>query len=173
MTSGLPPAMTAELTKAQLENVVRALDTNRDGVLQNAELPLAPEVVRALDGNGNGRLEVGEVVSALQQDQFVIGLKRDQALKALIQFDKNNDGYIGLNELEMTYNLMQMVDGYGAEAYADVNDKPMRDAAGKRQPTGAVKSDGRISLSEMANAMADGRLLVASRIFEVGLLAQQ
>lgn len=173
MTSGLPPAMTAELTQAQLETVVRALDANRDGVLQNGELQLAPEAARALDTNGNGRVEIGEVVSALKEDRFVIGLKRDEALKAMIQFDKDQDGYIGLHELEMTYNFMRLVDGYGAEAYAGVNGQPVVDAAGKRHPTGAARSDGRISLSEIANALTDGKLMVASRLFDARLLDQQ
>ena len=49
-------------------------------------------------------LVLGWTTTRLRLDQFVIGLKRDEALKALIQFDKDKDGYLGLNELEMTYN---------------------------------------------------------------------
>ncbi len=41
--------------------VAAALDTNKDGIIDSAELANAPAALKALDKNGNGQLEMDEV----------------------------------------------------------------------------------------------------------------
>lgn len=157
---------TRPLRDNELNAVINALDTNGDKVLQKDELFVTtPALRRELDTNRNGRFEDYEVKEAFRRDRIQITLTRRAAEQVLLKFDSNQDGYLSRGELEMNDKLFNMVDGYGSRKYAFENGHMVYDSKGRLRPTGeAVKGDGRISISELANAIGDGQLKISDRV---------
>jgi PBP1b-binding outer membrane lipoprotein LpoB len=166
--NSLPPA-SRPLRDNELRAIVNALDTNNDKILQKHELNIAKAALRSqLDTNGNGQFEAEEVKQGLLADKFTVSLSRDAAVQVLLKFDSNQDGFLAANELDMNDKAVNLIDNYGASKYAHANASLVRDDNNRLRRTGAAAADGKLSISEMANAIADGRLLVGQRFFTPG-----
>jgi Ca2+-binding EF-hand superfamily protein len=61
-----------------------AADKNNDGVIDEAEMKLAPEQRKAMDKNGDGRLSVEEL--------------QDGQMAGFAELDKNGDGFLDAGE---------------------------------------------------------------------------
>lgn len=146
--------------------VINALDKSGDKVLQKNEL-LITSAARfdRMDTNRNGRLETSEAKAAMQRDELTIRFPgaRQAAVDVLLKMDNDQDGYLGANELELNQKMLNQVDGYGSNKYRYENNSLVRDQKGKVRETGVATQDGRISISEMANAIADQLINIGSR----------
>lgn len=169
VVTSLPP-VSRPLRDGELQAVVKVLDGNGDAVLQASELAQATTVRKALDTNHNGRIEATELVRGLKTDQLTVSLSRRGAIQVLLSFDTDRDGYLSQDELALDAKASAAIDGYGAAKFAIVNGATYRDGDGRPRTTGQATVDGRISLSEMANAIADGRLTVGRCFYANGSL---
>ena len=148
--------------------IINALDSNKDGVLGRNELTITDSNrFRAMDTNHDGRLQTYEAKDALK-----IGLinpirigNRDAAVKVLLKFDGNSDGYLDKNEFPMTSDAVRFVDGYGSRKYGAVNGQLAYDDKGRVRNTGEAGRDGRVSVSEMANAVADKQFALGGALY--------
>lgn len=146
--------------------VINALDKSGDKVLQRNELLITSQSRFArMDSNRNGRLETSEAKAAMQRDELTITFpgSRQAAVDVLLKMDNNQDGYLGSNELELNQKMLNQVDGYGSNKYRYDNNSLVRDQKGKTRETGRADRDGKISISEMANAIADQIINIGSR----------
>jgi hypothetical protein len=166
--NSLPPA-SRPLRDDELRAVVNALDTNGDKVLQKNELNITSAALRKkLDTNQNGQFEAEEVKQGLLTDSFSVSLTRDAAVQVLLKFDSNRDGHLDKNELEMNDKAVKLLENYGAKKYFSVNGAYVHDSRGLLRQTGFAEIDGRLSVSEVANAIADGRLQIGRTFFTPG-----
>lgn len=153
------------LRENELNAVINALDTNGNKVLEKNELNISTaDLRRRLDFNRDGRFQADEVKFGFQNDMFSIQLNRSAAEQVLLKMDSNQDGYLSRNELELNDKMMNLVDGYGSRKYGSENGQRVYDAKGRVRETGRAAKDGSISISEMANAFADGHLKIGDRI---------
>lgn len=164
---GISYPATRQLRDNELNAVVNALDRSGDKVLQRDELLVTSrDRFLRMDENRNNRLETSEAKGAFQRDELNITFQgaRKPAVDVLLKMDSNQDGYLGQNELAMNQKMINQLDGYGARKYGAENGARVYDAKGKVRETGDARQDGAISISEMANALADGLLKIGSRI---------
>ena len=84
----------------QFHPLLAALDTNHDGVIDEAELARAPEILRSLDRNSDGRITPDEMAPARRREE---GPPREdsveEVVKTYLAFDKNGDGKLTKDEL--------------------------------------------------------------------------
>jgi Ca2+-binding EF-hand superfamily protein len=84
----------------QFHPLLSALDTNRDGVIDEAELARAPGILRSLDRNADGRITPDEMAPARRRED---GPPREdsveEVVKTYLAFDKNGDGKLTKDEL--------------------------------------------------------------------------
>ena len=150
----------------ELNAVVNALDANRDKTLQRNELNIGePRLQDRLDSNRDGRFSADEVKGGFQRDEFAIsfGGARASAVDVMLKLDNNQDGYLAANELEMNDKMLNQLDGYGSRKYGAENGRTVVDQKNRVRQTGEAARDGRISISEIANALTDGLLKIGSR----------
>jgi|GEM_PF-4347622 len=156
---------TRKLRDNELNAVVNALNTNGDKTISRDELTVGQrDLFYKLDTDTDGRLTGNEVKAGFQQDLFSISIgNRKAAVDVLLKLDNNQDGYLAENELAMNDKMVNQLDGYGSNKYAYHNGASAIDSKGKIRETGSARKDGYISISEMANALADGILQVGQR----------
>jgi hypothetical protein len=152
----------------ELNAVINALDKNHDGVIGRNELMISdPNRFRRMDTNHNGRLEASEAKSALKSgDISNISFNGDRAaaVQVLLKFDSNQDGMLSRNEFEMTPAAVRTVDGYGSSKYSYQNGQQVTDDKGRIRSTGSARADGQVSISELANALADNRFVIGQAL---------
>lgn len=164
---GINYPATRQLRDNELNAVINALDRNGDGVMQKNELLVTSrDRFNRMDTNYDGRLQTSEAKGAFQRDELNITFQgaRKAAVDVLLKMDSNQDGYLSKGELAMNQKMLNQLDGYGSRKYGTENGARVYDAKGRVRETGEARQDGRISISEMANALADGLLKIGSRI---------
>ena len=142
----------------------------KDGLLSLQELsaiPNANALLAALDRNGDGMLDpVGELAIGLHRGQATMQMDRNLALRFLVGLDKNLDGFLRENELSgLTPELLERLDDYGAAQYGKWSNAKAYDEHGKLKQTGPIQADQRISVAELANAMADGIVVLGNGLY--------
>jgi hypothetical protein len=91
--------------------LVTALDTNKDGVIDEKEIANAAVALKKLDKNGDGKLTEDELRPALTRPAVAGGGGAEQMVRRLMEFDKNGDGKLSKDELpERMQSLMQRAD---------------------------------------------------------------
>lgn len=153
----------APLNRRHLRILAGAFDRNRNGQIESNELALADDVRRFLDRDGDGQLLVSEVVLALEEEQFVLTPTMNDILPLLVELDDEQDGYVGLDDLDMCYQLMRVIDHESGGPPADQKPVTVKDSTGREWQLGRVAHDGRISIVEIAQAVGTGRVVVGSR----------
>jgi hypothetical protein len=142
----------------------------KDGLLSLQELaaiPNATELMKALDRNGDGMLNpVSELAIGLHRGQATMQMDRNLALRFLVGLDKNLDGYLRRNEISgLSDELIERLDNYGAAKYGKWSNAKAYDEYGKLKQTGPIQPDRRISVAELANAMADGIVVLGNGLY--------
>jgi len=97
---GGPPPM-------RMNPLFAALDTNGDGVIDEAELAAAPAALRKLDRNGDGKLTEDEVRPSFEGrgpggprgQGGPGGPNPEEMVSRMMQFDKDGDGKLSKDEL--------------------------------------------------------------------------
>jgi Ca2+-binding EF-hand superfamily protein len=156
---------TRKLRDNELNAVINALNTDGNKTISRDELTVGQrDLFYKLDTTPDGRLSTDEVKAGFQQDLFSISIgNRQAAVDVLLKLDNDQNGYLAANELAMNDKMLNQLDGYGSNKYSHKNGEWVTDSKGKMRLTGAARKDGFISISEMANALADGILQVGQR----------
>jgi Ca2+-binding EF-hand superfamily protein len=77
--------------------LLKALDTDHDGVISAEELAAAPDVLRTLDRNHDGKITPDEL--GIMGPPDADGPSADEMVKTLMAFDKNGDGKLQRDEV--------------------------------------------------------------------------
>ena len=152
----------------ELNAVINALDTNKDKVIGRNELNITDSNrFRRMDTNHNGRLETSEAKAGLANGDIrniTFNGNRDAAVQVLLKFDSNQDGLLSKNEFQMTSSAVKTCDGYGSNKYGAVNGQMVGDDKGRYRQTGSARADGQVSISELANCLADNRFVIGQAL---------
>lgn len=163
------PIASRQFRDNEANAIINALDRNNDRVISRNELTITdPYRFRRMDTNGNGRLETSEAKEALKRgdiSNITFNGNRAAAVQVLLKFDSNQDGYLERNEFEMTSSAVRAVDGYGSRKYSYENGESVRDDKGRIRGTGYAQADGRVSVSELANALADNQFVIGDALY--------
>jgi hypothetical protein len=163
------PIASRQFRDNEANAIINALDKNNDRIIGRNELLITdPNRFRQMDTNRNGRLEAFEAKDALKIgliSNITFNGNRTAAAQVLLKFDSNQDGYLQRNEFDMTGSAVRAVDGYGSRKYAYENGELMRDDKGRVRSTGSAQADGRVSISELANALADNQFVIGDALY--------
>jgi hypothetical protein len=163
------PIASRQFRDNEANAIINALDKNDDKIIGRNELLITdPGRFRRMDRNGDGSLQAYEAKDALKLGQIsgiTFNGNRAAAVQVLLKFDSNQDGNLSRNEFEMSSSAVKAVDGYGSRKYAYENGSAVYDDKNRVRSTGSARADGQISISELANALADNQFVIGDRLY--------
>ncbi len=92
--------------------IVAALDTDRDGILSQAEVTQAPTALRALDLNADGALS-GEELRRFEANRPTRGVRLSSGFNVAFTLDANRDGEIQAMEIANAPLSLKALDANG------------------------------------------------------------
>jgi hypothetical protein len=163
------PIASRQFRDNEANAIINALDKNNDKIIGRNELYVTdPSRFRRMDTNGDGRLQAYEAKDALKLgliSNITFNGDRAAAVQVLLKFDSNQDGILQRNEFDMTGSAVRAVDGYGSRKYSYENGQRVYDDKNRVRSTGAAYADGQISISELANALADNQFVIGDALY--------
>jgi hypothetical protein len=163
------PIASRQFRDNEANAIINALDKNNDKIIGRNELLITdPAKFRRMDTNRDGRLQAYEAKDALKLGEIsgiTFNGNRAAAIQVLLKFDSNQDGILQRNEFDMTGSAVRAVDGYGSRKYAYENGEMVRDDKNRVRTTGSARADGQVSVSELANALADNQFVIGDALY--------
>jgi Ca2+-binding EF-hand superfamily protein len=126
--------------------IIKALDTNGDGIIDANEIANAPAALKTLDKNGDGKLTVDEYIGpwAKGTNALMSGPdgRRPPILPLVKALDVNGDGIIDASEIANASAALLTLDKNGDGKLTQDEYLPARPARGDEPPPGDGPPDG-------------------------------
>jgi hypothetical protein len=126
--------------------IIKALDTNGDGIIDANEIANAPAALKTLDKRGDGRLTLDEYIGPWAADTNAPppgpGGRRPPLLPLVKALDINGDGIIDVSEMANASAALLKLDKNGDGKLTPHEYLPPRPQGGDQPPLGGGPPDG-------------------------------